>query len=131
MAARADSNGGSGDAAAAQQPPPPPPPPPPPRPQYPPTHRGVLYRSTRGCRRDVTFEEVVMSGLAPDRGLYVPQEIPHIAPEQLDKVGLWVVVGVGWGGGVMCRVLFGSVCGPPDLTDNRRRGCRCQLGQVE
>lgn len=60
---------------------------PPARPQqYPPTHRGVLYRSTRGGRRDVTFEEVVMGGLAPDRGLYVPQEVPFIAPEQLDKV---------------------------------------------
>ena len=35
----------------------------------------------------MTFEEVVMSGLAPDRGLYVPQEIPYIAPEQLEKVG--------------------------------------------
>ncbi len=82
------SGGGSGGSeGGGQQQQQPQPPPPPPRPQYPPTHRGVLYRSTRGCRRDVTFEEVVMSGLAPDRGLYVPQEIPYIAPEQLEKVG--------------------------------------------
>lgn len=96
-------NGGSDGAALPPQPPPPPPPPPP-RPQYPPTHRGVLYRSTRGCRRDVTFEEVVMSGLAPDRGLYVPQEVPHIAPEQLEKVGFgrW-----GCGSVYICVRMYG------------------------
>lgn len=49
--------------------------------------RGVLYCSTRGGVRDVTFEEVVLGGLAPDRGLYVPQEIPHIPLDQLEKVG--------------------------------------------
>ena len=92
MAAQGSNGGSEGGGAPPPQPASmPPPPPPPPRPQYPPTHRGVLYRSTRGCRRDVTFEEVVMSGLAPDRGLYVPQEVPHISPEQLDKVG-----GLGW-----------------------------------
>jgi threonine synthase len=34
----------------------------------------------------VTFEEVVMGGLAPDKGLYVPQELPYIPPEQLEKL---------------------------------------------
>jgi threonine synthase len=49
--------------------------------------RGILYCSTRGSKRDVTFEEVVLEGLAPDKGLYVPQELPRITPEQLEKVG--------------------------------------------
>jgi threonine synthase len=48
--------------------------------------RGVLYCSTRGAKRDVTFEEVVLGGLAPDKGLYVPQEVPIIPAEQLEKV---------------------------------------------
>lgn len=48
--------------------------------------RGILYQSTRGARRDVSFEDCVLSGLAPDKGLYVPQEVPRIPPEQLEKV---------------------------------------------
>lgn len=53
--------------------------------------RGVLYCSTRGGAKDVTFEEVVLGGLAPDKGLYVPQEIPQISPEQLEKVR-WIAL---------------------------------------
>ena len=33
----------------------------------------VRYQSTRGGRRDVQFEEVLLSAYAPDGGLYVPQ----------------------------------------------------------
>jgi len=44
----------------------------------------TLYCSTRGGVRDATFEEVVLGGLAPDRGLYVPQVMPTITPEELE-----------------------------------------------
>ena len=36
----------------------------------------VTYRSTRGDVNGASFEEVVLGGLAPDRGLYVPESIP-------------------------------------------------------
>eukprot|EP00640_Fibrocapsa_japonica_P002000 CAMPEP_0113934024 /NCGR_PEP_ID=MMETSP1339-20121228/1357_1 /TAXON_ID=94617 /ORGANISM="Fibrocapsa japonica" /LENGTH=524 /DNA_ID=CAMNT_0000935629 /DNA_START=57 /DNA_END=1631 /DNA_ORIENTATION=+ /assembly_acc=CAM_ASM_000762 len=36
------------------------------------------YRSTRGGQRDVGFEEAVMTGLAHDRGLFVPEEVPQV-----------------------------------------------------
>ncbi|OBZ85269.1 Threonine synthase [Choanephora cucurbitarum] len=38
----------------------------------------MLYRSTRGQAKDYTFEEAVMTGLAPDGGLFIPQEIPTL-----------------------------------------------------
>jgi len=44
----------------------------------------TLYCSTRGGVKDATFEEVVLGGLAPDRGLYVPQVMPTITPEELE-----------------------------------------------
>ena len=31
------------------------------------------YRSTRGAVKGASFEDVVMGGLAPDKGLYVPE----------------------------------------------------------
>merc|ERR1719223_625308 len=44
----------------------------------------VTYRSTRGGQTGLTFEEAVMQGLATDRGLLVPEQIPSFpagAPE--------------------------------------------------
>ena len=40
------------------------------------------YSSTRDPqRRPVSFREAVLSGLAPDGGLYVPERIPRLSPE--------------------------------------------------
>ncbi|KAI7894167.1 threonine synthase [Mucor mucedo] len=38
----------------------------------------MLYRSTRGQAKNYTFEEAVMTGLGPDGGLFIPQEIPSL-----------------------------------------------------
>jgi threonine synthase len=43
----------------------------------------VRYISTRGQSPAATFEEVVLTGLAPDGGLYIPDSLPAITPEQL------------------------------------------------
>jgi hypothetical protein len=43
----------------------------------------VRYRSTRGSVSGVSFEEVVLGGLAPDRGLYVPDSIPTFTPSEV------------------------------------------------
>lgn len=38
----------------------------------------MQYRSTRGQAKNYTFEEAVMTGLGPDGGLFIPQEIPTL-----------------------------------------------------
>ena len=49
----------------------------------------VSYRSTRGDVTGATFEEVVLGGLAPDRGLYVPETIPTFTPQQVPLYKMW------------------------------------------
>jgi len=43
----------------------------------------VKYISTRGQAPAVSFEEVVLTGLAPDGGLYIPASLPAITVQQL------------------------------------------------
>ncbi len=49
----------------------------------------LSYQSTRGNAPILSFEEAVLTGLAPDGGLYLPQALPHFAPHDLARwVGL-------------------------------------------
>lgn len=34
----------------------------------------------------MSFEDVVLGGLANDRGLYVPEVLPSVSPEELNEV---------------------------------------------
>jgi len=43
----------------------------------------MKYISTRGGGEPKSFEDVVLTGLAPDGGLYVPQELPKFSPEEI------------------------------------------------
>ncbi len=43
----------------------------------------MRYISTRGGCPPKTFEEVVLTGLAPDGGLFVPSAIPHFSREEI------------------------------------------------
>jgi threonine synthase len=47
----------------------------------------VKYRSTRGGVRGFSFEEAVLSGLASDRGLFVPEDVdfPKLPPNALKE----------------------------------------------
>ncbi len=45
----------------------------------------MKYRSTRGTVNGASFEDVVMGGLAPDRGLYVPENIPRLSKDEIEK----------------------------------------------
>ncbi|KNC85607.1 threonine synthase [Sphaeroforma arctica JP610] len=45
----------------------------------------MLYHSTRGGSSGQTFEEVVMRGLSPEGGLYVPDSIPKVTVQQLQE----------------------------------------------
>ena len=43
----------------------------------------MKYISTRGQAPARTFEQVLLTGLAPDGGLYVPESLPHYSKEQI------------------------------------------------
>ena len=45
-----------------------------------------VYRSTRSSQpEELSFEDVVMTGLAPDGGLYLPSAIPQLPKDFLSK----------------------------------------------
>jgi len=43
----------------------------------------MKYISTRGQSPSQTFEQVLLTGLAPDGGLYVPASLPHYSKEEI------------------------------------------------
>ena len=43
----------------------------------------MKYVSTRGTAPELTFEQAMMTGLARDGGLYVPDVIPTLTHEQI------------------------------------------------
>mmetsp|Transcript_27353 Transcript_27353/g.33130 ORF Transcript_27353/g.33130 Transcript_27353/m.33130 type:complete len:514 (-) Transcript_27353:145-1686(-) len=45
----------------------------------------ITYSSTRGCptQTNITFRDAVMTGLAHDRGLFVPDSFPSVSKEEL------------------------------------------------
>ena len=45
----------------------------------------MLYQSTRGNSPQQSFLEILLGGLAPDGGLYLPAQYPQIDREQLDS----------------------------------------------
>jgi threonine synthase len=46
----------------------------------------VTYFSTRGGATGMKFEEVVLGGLANDRGLYIPEIIPQLSMERIENM---------------------------------------------
>jgi threonine synthase len=45
----------------------------------------MKYISTRGNAPELTFEEVLLTGLAVDGGLYVPKEVPTFSKEEIES----------------------------------------------
>ena len=43
----------------------------------------ITYSSTRGGQKNLDFRTVVMTGLAHDRGLFVPDSFPKVSAEEL------------------------------------------------
>jgi threonine synthase len=46
-------------------------------------NKPIVYYSTNLNAKPVTFREALLKGMAPDRGLYMPQEIPELSSEEL------------------------------------------------
>ena len=47
----------------------------------------MKYKSTRGGSQQKNFEEVLLSGLAGDGGLFIPEEFPKLTLEEINKLG--------------------------------------------
>jgi len=45
----------------------------------------ITYSSTRGSQKHLSFRDVVMIGLAHDRGLFVPDTFPIVSKEELES----------------------------------------------
>ena len=45
----------------------------------------VTYSSTRGGQQNLDFRTVVMTGLAHDRGLFVPDSFPTVTTEEVES----------------------------------------------
>ena len=45
----------------------------------------VKYVSTRGSAPVLDFEQVLLTGLASDGGLYLPESLPQLSEEQLSQ----------------------------------------------
>lgn len=45
----------------------------------------IRYHSTRGKAPELSFDDVVLAGLASDGGLYVPTSLPHFTTEQIAR----------------------------------------------
>ena len=43
----------------------------------------MKYISTRGSAPALSFEDVLLTGLAPDGGLYVPEVLPRFTHEEI------------------------------------------------
>ena len=43
----------------------------------------MRFVSTRGGVEPKSFEEVILTGLAPDGGLFVPEQIPQFSPQEI------------------------------------------------
>ena len=48
----------------------------------------ILYESTRGSKEFKTGAQAVIQGIAEDRGLYVPHEVPALPMQPEDMVGM-------------------------------------------
>ena len=46
----------------------------------------MKYISTRGNAPELTFEEVLLTGLASDGGLYVPKDVPKFSPAEIESM---------------------------------------------
>ena len=46
----------------------------------------IKYSSTRGGESSLTYEDVLLSGLARDGGLFMPEEWPHFSYSELEEM---------------------------------------------
>ena len=50
------------------------------------TNRNIQSESVTGFKDTVSFSEALFMGIAPDGGLFMPTEIPHISNEEIQAM---------------------------------------------
>ena len=56
----------------------------------------MKYISTRGGGQPKSFEEVILTGLAPDGGLYVPEQLPQFSRQEIASWSKPVITNGFW-----------------------------------
>ena len=46
----------------------------------------MQYISTRDANRRVSASQAIVAGISPDGGLFLPEEIPQVTPEELSAL---------------------------------------------
>ncbi|MGB3614859.1 MAG: threonine synthase [Elainellaceae cyanobacterium] len=96
----------------------------------------MKYVSTRGHASDLTFTEALLTGLAPDGGLYLPNVLPQVSPETLTQ---WQHSGYEQlATDIFQQFAAGSALDSPELSnlihaglDNFRHGAIAPLVQLD
>lgn len=65
----------------------------------------MQYYSTSGCAPKATLQEAVVKGLAPDKGLYMPERIPTIPKAFFKNIGEMSLQDIAY---VVANTLFGD-----------------------
>lgn len=74
----------------------------------------VSYISTRGQAPHLSFEDVVLTGLAEDGGLYVPEHVPHLTAHDIQKISQMSYVDVAK---YVIQIFIGDVVSKDELSD--------------
>jgi len=82
----------------------------------------MRYASTRGGARGTSFEEAISRGYAPDGGLFVPETLPRLTPEQLQA---WRRLDFAGLAEAILSLFVGEELGPGELG---RLACDCYAG---
>ena len=53
----------------------------------------MLYKSTRGGPSSIPFSEILLGGLAPDGGLFIPEKFPKFSKEEIEAKDNQLTVG--------------------------------------
>ena len=79
----------------------------------------MLYESTRGSRDKMTGARAIIRGIAEDKGLYVPEEVPAL-PFDLGEMAARMARGEAGYKDVAFKVLGAFF---DDFTDEEMQGC--------
>lgn len=72
----------------------------------------MLFHSTNGMARDVTFPAAIINGLAPDGGLYMPDRMPALPVALFRNIPEMSLREIGY---VVCNTLLGELLSSSDI----------------
>ncbi|MDD3901026.1 MAG: threonine synthase, partial [Dysgonamonadaceae bacterium] len=73
----------------------------------------MKYYSTNHKAPEVSLQEAVIKGLAPDKGLYMPKSINHLSKEFIDNIGSMNLTEIGK---TVANAFFGEDIPEEDLS---------------